>query len=453
MSLRPGGRPRQAVANFAMNMYHARRIATGRRIALVMGVRYHATSNNKFMKRVDCMLRDTGRLFSPLLFLVVAAVPIQASAAGKDCPYIGMLDSFEAPDDPQAIAYETREFKDQKQTIKKTGKVCKQIYRLKSGLPKMSGLEIMSNYEQSIPAAGARITNPGRGGDDEIYATMTKDGVENWFYVYESNGDTVTVTEVQVMPFKRTLLASGGTDYRLLGHMPGAKPRAPVITNFDEVEFKTQDKPVKVRGYHYKMIYDASGTKPVTSGLEIQENYRAALNDLGASIAFADSDGETVARLDDNGKVVWVDILTNAATTINVVEEKPLALSIRPPQADDMKTALDRDGHIALYVNFDFNKATLKPDAQPVIAQVVALMKANSGLKLSIQGHTDSIGPHDVNVKLSQDRAATVVAALKAQSIDGARLSSAGFGPDKPISPNDTEDGRSKNRRVELVKN
>jgi outer membrane protein OmpA-like peptidoglycan-associated protein len=61
-----------------------------------------------------------------------------------------------------------------------------------------------------------------------------------------------------------------------------------------------------------------------------------------------------------------------------------------------MKAALDRDGHIALYINFDFNKATVKPDAQPVIAQVVALMKANPGLKLSIEGHTDSIGPHDV---------------------------------------------------------
>jgi outer membrane protein OmpA-like peptidoglycan-associated protein len=82
----------------------------------------------------------------------------------------------------------------------------------------------------------------------------------------------------------------------------------------------------------------------------------------------------------------------------------------------------------------------------------VALLKANPDLKLSIEGNTDSIGTHDYNVKLSQARAATVVETLKAQGIDGAHLASAGFGPDKPIAPNDTEIGRAKNRRVELVK-
>jgi outer membrane protein OmpA-like peptidoglycan-associated protein len=101
-----------------------------------------------------------------------------------------------------------------------------------------------------------------------------------------------------------------------------------------------------------------------------------------------------------------------------------------------MKAALDKEGHVALYINFDFNKAALKPDAQPIIAQVVALLKANPDLKLSIDGNTDSIGTHDYNVKLSQDRAAAVVEALKAQGIDGAHLASTGFGPDKPIASN-----------------
>ena len=71
---------------------------------------------------------------------------------------------------------------------------------------------------------------------------------------------------------------------------------------------------------------------------------------------------------------------------------------------------------------------------------------------MAIDGNTDSIGGHDYNVKLSQDRAALVVAAIAAAGIDAARLTSAGFGPDKPIASNDTEDGRAKNRRVELVK-
>src|SRR3546814_17786347 len=67
---------------------------------------------------------------------------------------------------------------------------------------------------------------------------------------------------------------------------------------------------------------------------------------------------------------------------VHVIEEKAFEATIKPPDASAMKTALDRDGHIALHVNFDFNKATLRPDAAPVIAQVVTLLKDNADLKL-----------------------------------------------------------------------
>ncbi len=151
--------------------------------------------------------------------------------------------------------------------------------------------------------------------------------------------------------------------------------------------------------------------------------------------------------------MVWIQITSvYAGVTVDVIEEKPFQLSIEPPQVDELKAALDKEGHVALYINFDFNKATLKPDAQPIIAQMVALLKANPDRKLSIEGNTDSIGTHDYKLKLSQERAATVAGTLKAQGVDGARLGSAGFGPDKPIAPTDTEVSRAKNRRVELVK-
>src|SRR3546814_17815774 len=103
-------------------------------------------------------------------------------------------------------------------------------------------------------------------------------------------------------------------------------------------------------------------------------------------------------------------------------------------------------------VNFDFNKATLRPDAEPVIAQVVTLLKDNADLKLSIEGHTDNVGGHDYNVQLSQDRAAAVVAALVKAGIAAGRLASTGYGPDKPVADNASSRGRAKNRRVELVK-
>jgi outer membrane protein OmpA-like peptidoglycan-associated protein len=412
------------------------------------------------------MQRDGFRLIGLLLLLCVLWAPSQAHAAGKDCPFVGTLDSFAASRDLYWWPYTMMDFRVADGKVSKAGKLCYQQYNLKSGLPKMSGLEIMSNYEQALAAAGAKITNTKRSSDDDIYATLTKDGAEYWFYIWQGNGDVIGVKVLQAAPFQRTMLPPSGADYAPLGHMPHAVARTPVKTNYDEVAFRVQSgnatQNVKVRGYHYKLTYDFSNYRqgPYTSGLEAQQNYRAALKDMGADILFAggDDDPHTVARFDNKGKTVWMDIDSNGAAgviasiTVDVIEEKPLQMTIKPPQAGEMKTTLDHDGKITLYVNFDFNKATLKPDAQPVIAQVAALMKANPDLKFSVEGHTDNIGQHDYNLKLSKDRAASVVAALVAQSIAPARLSSTGYGPDKPIAPNDTDEGRAKNRRVELVK-
>jgi outer membrane protein OmpA-like peptidoglycan-associated protein len=125
---------------------------------------------------------------------------------------------------------------------------------------------------------------------------------------------------------------------------------------------------------------------------------------------------------------------------------------IEAPTAESIKSDLDKTGRAVLYINFDFNKATIRPDAQPVLAQVIKLMTDNPSLTLAINGHTDNVGQHDYNVKLSQSRAAAVVSALEAAHIAPGRLSSGGFGPDQPIDDNGTDKGRAKNRRVELVK-
>lgn len=403
-----------------------------------------------------------------LIGLILTLAALSASpvwADGKDCPLVGALDNFSARDVPlwtNYVEYDVSVTQGNRDVnVPKIGKLCRQIYDLKSGIPRLSALEIMTNYEQAMASAGANITNTKRADTDDIYATVTKDGSEYWLYVTESNGSTITTRVLQIVPFQRTLLPPSGSDYPLLGHLPRQAPRAPVKTNFDEFAFTTlngtQKQQVMVKGYRFHIFYENMDRNPQISGLESQSNYRAALKDLGAQILYADPSndpGEVDARLDNQGKTVWIQVTSvGGGTNVDVIEEKPFQLSIKPPQVDELKAALDKDGHVALYINFDFNKATLKPDAQPVIAQVLALLKANPTLKLSIQGHTDSIGAHDYNVTLSQARAAAVVATLKAQGVAAARLTSAGFGPDKPIAPNDTDIGRAKNWRVELVKN
>ncbi len=154
-------------------------------------------------------------------------------------------------------------------------------------------------------------------------------------------------------------------------------------------------------------------------------------------------------------KEYWIHIATGAVPVhgyVTVLEKEGMKQSLGFLDASAMKKALDAAGHVALYINFDIDKATLRPDSQAVMDEINKLLTANADLKLSIEGHTDSTGSADHNRQLSTSRARSVLGALVGLGIDPARLSSKGFGPDKPISDNTTEAGRAKNRRVELVK-
>lgn len=154
-------------------------------------------------------------------------------------------------------------------------------------------------------------------------------------------------------------------------------------------------------------------------------------------------------------KEYWIHIATGAIPThgyVTVLEKEGMKQSVGFLDASAMKKALDTDGRVALYINFDIDKATLRPDSQAVMDEINKLLTSNPSLKLSIEGHTDSTGAPDHNRQLSTSRARSVLGALVGLGIDPTRLSSKGFGPDKPLADNTNESGRAKNRRVELVK-
>jgi OOP family OmpA-OmpF porin len=122
--------------------------------------------------------------------------------------------------------------------------------------------------------------------------------------------------------------------------------------------------------------------------------------------------------------------------------------------SDEVAKALDTAGHIALYgIPFDTNKSSLKPESVDTIAQIAKLLQAQPTLALDVVGHTDNIGDAAANLKLSQRRADAVVTSLvEDHGIDEARLAARGEGLGKPVADNATEEGRARNRRVELVK-
>jgi outer membrane protein OmpA-like peptidoglycan-associated protein len=142
-------------------------------------------------------------------------------------------------------------------------------------------------------------------------------------------------------------------------------------------------------------------------------------------------------------------------SVISVVEAKPMQTGkIVFVDASAMQSSIASSGKVALYgILFDTDKADIKPESKATLQEIAKFLRANPSLDLVVAGHTDSQGAFDYNVGLSGRRAAAVVAALVQQhGIPAKRLTPFGAGMAAPVASNDDEAGRSKNRRVELVK-
>ncbi len=102
-------------------------------------------------------------------------------------------------------------------------------------------------------------------------------------------------------------------------------------------------------------------------------------------------------------------------------------------------------------INFEFDSAKIKEDSEIKLDEAAGTLEANPSIKVSIEGHTCSTGSEEYNLGLSKRRADAVKDYLISKGIAGERLSTVGKGEEDPIAPNDTQEGRSKNRRIEFV--
>jgi OmpA-OmpF porin, OOP family len=122
--------------------------------------------------------------------------------------------------------------------------------------------------------------------------------------------------------------------------------------------------------------------------------------------------------------------------------------------AQEMSRSLEDTGKVALYgIYFDTDKDALRPDSQPTLQEISKLLAANPQLNIRVVGHTDNQGKADYNLDLSRRRAASVLSELTTKyGVAANRLDSFGCGLYAPVASNGSEEGRAKNRRVELVK-
>jgi len=139
---------------------------------------------------------------------------------------------------------------------------------------------------------------------------------------------------------------------------------------------------------------------------------------------------------------------------VDVVTTKALTKRLVLVKAEEMAAAIGQSGRVALYgILFDFNKAEIKAESDETLGEIAKFLKDNPEVKVVVTGHTDNVGGFEFNRSLSERRAEAVVGALMTRyGIDKARLFPFGASFSSPVASNDSEEGKAKNRRVELVK-
>lgn len=153
------------------------------------------------------------------------------------------------------------------------------------------------------------------------------------------------------------------------------------------------------------------------------------------------------------GRTVWVHLYVGSESgSLAVAEVKALVPTAGLLPASELARKIAADGRVAVPVEFALDKADILDASRPQIDAVAQMLRDDVALRLSVEGHTDNTGAATRNRPLSEERARAVVAALTQQGIDVRRLEAKGFGADKPVADNASDEGRARNRRVELVR-
>ena len=286
-----------------------------------------------------------------------------------------------------------------------------------------------------------------------------KSGKETWAVINIFSAEDIRADIVEVGPptMKLTLKPPGATpetispqsgDFPYLIPLPGSQPGhashidGPMLVPASQDSHELQ----AVGSGRFRKDYTAPAG---ISTLLFVTVYREAFTKAGwivvhQSQGIHQGDATMTAHYAANGRDIWANL-----HNLGIGYE----IEVADAGAEDIGGELDRDCHVALYgVHFDFNKATLQSDSEPVLEKVLALLIARADLKLEIQGHTDNVGGDEYNQKLSEARADTVSAWLRAKGVAAPRLSAHGYGMRQPVADNGSETGRARNRRVELKK-
>jgi outer membrane protein OmpA-like peptidoglycan-associated protein len=234
--------------------------------------------------------------------------------------------------------------------------------------------------------------------------------------------------------------------------------------------FRNYENELKAQGF--EILFEGSGEEGLDNGYDrfAAKTYKDTASDDWFTPLTLTKDYRYLAakKTRDDGGEIWASVYVvmnsewdseefpkgRVVARLDVIETKAMGNRMVTVKAAEMAEKIDATGRVALYgIQFDFNKTDLKPESKPTLDQIAKLLAADSTMKLLVVGHTDNVGAFEFNRDLSARRAAAVVEALKSDyGIAAERLFPFGVAFAAPIASNTTEEGRAKNRRVELVK-
>jgi OmpA-OmpF porin, OOP family len=228
------------------------------------------------------------------------------------------------------------------------------------------------------------------------------------------------------------------------------------VEEFGVYNFKQQrGKTLPIEGKFTFITYGYTGPRAnEPSPVAVLRNYENAIKKVGGTIVESFPNYWVNAKLVKDGAEVWIEAERgNGRVWLRIVEKKPMEQFIQADAAalgNDIQTT----GHASVYgIYFDTGKSVIKPESAQAVGEIAKLLKADPNLKIHVVGHTDNVGGVESNIALSKARAEAVTQALiRDHGIAATRMTAFGCGQFSPVASNDSEEGRAKNRRVELVK-
>jgi len=253
--------------------------------------------------------------------------------------------------------------------------------------------------------------------------------------------------------------SEGSKDPAIFTRMPGFYISVYEEKEFDKCEFPiTRDyKMETVEGHYLWIQYNANEGIKQPGGLQVIRNYTNAALAAGGKkiIEFEDGGMQNVTLKKTKGNAeIWAHIEAGGGDnySIHIIEKEAMRQDV-VADASSLAGSISSTGKASVYgIYFDTGKSDIKAESAPAIQEIAKMLKADAKLKLYVVGHTDNAGTFSSNVTLSNSRADAVVKELVSKySIAATRLQAFGAGPTSPVQSNTTEEGKAKNRRVELV--